>query len=150
MAQRLLDPRAGFVAALEGAPFPSFPADPLGRIRWAEEAPIRGTGAKTVLIILAHRADKSGKAWPTVESLARWAGASRRTTIEAIRRLEDDGWLTVLRRPRLVSQYWPKPTHEIHCRQCWYAASDDIEFCPSCGWELRVRNLHVGVRNLHP
>ena len=81
-----MPPAAGFLAEAElPGPYPAFPSDTLGRLRWAEDAPLRNAPAKHVLLLLAHRADAEGAAWPSTESLSRWSGLSRRGAQLALR-----------------------------------------------------------------
>ena len=142
-----LDPRAGFVAEVpRTAPYPDFPADPLGRIRWAEEAPILGkrkgegrgvgTGAKVVLIVLAHRANAEGCAWPSVATLASWCSLSRRGVHGALSALAGRGWVAVETRERRSSRYWPKAPHEERCSGCFGRLPVNAELCARCGCDL--------------
>ena len=150
MTQRPFDPAAGFVAPVDGEPYPLFPAKPLDRIRWAQDAPVRSTPAKLLLIVLAHRADRSGRAWPAVDSLARWGSMGRRTVFDGLDFLEDHGWLWRQRRKRLTTNYWPKAPGERRCEGCQLQQPAHLTMCPSCGREAGVRELHLGVRELHP
>ena len=91
-----LNPRAGFVAEVPPpAPYPEFPSDPLGRVRWAEEAPLRSVGAKALLMVLARMAHADGAAWPSVATLAQRVSMSRRGVQKALRSLTERGWLAV-------------------------------------------------------
>ena len=82
-AQRVFAPAAGFVRAVETAPYQSFPDTPLKRIGWALNAPLVSATGKVVLVILAYHADSSGKAWPSVETIASEASIGRRTAFRA-------------------------------------------------------------------
>ncbi len=107
---------AGYLASVLAEPYPPFPGDPLGRISWAEGAPLRNAvAAKCVLIILARRADKTGKAWPGIDSLAHWAGLSVRSAQTALRTLEGRRWLLTHERPGRSSYYYPKSPDEGVC-----------------------------------
>jgi hypothetical protein len=66
-------------------------------------------GERVVLLNLAHHADDTGLAWPSVETIAAECGMGRRTVQRALRRLEDVGWIkTDLGGdgPRQSSHYW--------------------------------------------
>ena len=63
--------------------------------------------AKTVLLVLAHRAnDKNGKCWPSYKRLVLDTGLNRTTIIRAITRLEGLGLLDVIRSNRKVNKYF--------------------------------------------
>ena len=163
MATQLpFDPQAGFVAAVPDVPpYPAFPEFAVDRWRWVLEAPIRKPRGeppkwrpdpfgKAALGAIALHADKSGKAWPAVHTIARLASMSRREAIESIHRLEQAGWMTVQRRPRLSSVYRPKRPQDELCQGCWFVLHRDAKGCPSCGLETGVRSAHLGVQGVHP
>lgn len=58
---------------------------------YAEELPHR---AKAVYMYLKDRANKDGKCWPAIGTIARELHLSRRTVERAIVDLEKAGWLT--------------------------------------------------------
>ena len=149
MTQRPFPPRVGFVGEVEPEPHGAFPTDVLGRIRWAMSAPVESPPAKTVAMILAVFADRDGKAWPSLETIAKCASLSRRAAINAVNRLEDDGWLTVYKRRSRPSLYWLKRPADRHCRGCWYVRPARVRLCPSCGRE-GVHEVHRRVHEVHP
>ena len=146
MMQRPFAPRAGFVAAVDGDPYPAFPVKPLERIRWAAHAPIPSAPAKAVAVMLALYANQDeGRAWLAVKSLAARVSMSRSTTLVAINNLAVDGWLTVEDRRPYTSNYRLKAPWQRHCWQCWFALPAETELCPSCG-AGKVRELDLKVR----
>ncbi len=136
--QRPFDPRAGFVGEVETGPHGAFPADVIGRIRWALDAPLESPAAKSVLVILAVHADRSGKAWPAVETIARQASIGRRTAYRALDWLEANGWIASYRRQGRSTMYWPKAVAHVLCRGCWIVLPRPMRLCPSCGFEVET------------
>lgn len=61
-------------------------------LNWAKAQPIRGP-RKAVLLVLADRADKHGECWPSLDTIAHDAGCAQSTAVEAVKWLEEDGWL---------------------------------------------------------
>lgn len=153
MTQRPFDPRAGFVAALDGEPYPFFPAKGFDRARWAMEAPIGNVPAQSLLNILAIRANENGCIYVSADKLAWWGSMGRRTVFDALDRLGDAGWLwrEPQRRP-LSTHYWPKSPAEKRCEVCHVQLPKDLldQPCPSCGIILGVREPHLMVREPHP
>lgn len=49
---------------------------------------------KMVLVVLARHADREGKCWPNVNTIARMSGASSRTVRRALKTLQADGLIT--------------------------------------------------------
>ena len=134
-ATKPFPPASGFVQAVPDAdPYPAFPTDTLGRLRWAEEAPIRNATAKHVLLVLAHRADTDGKAWPALDTLADWCGLTPRGARKALQWLQRRGWVESFMREGRSSLRWPKSPAETVCPGCWYRACPMPDICPSCGW----------------
>ena len=120
--QRPLSPAAGFVTEAPKPPrIPPFPREnPILRIQWAMDSPLKGA-TKWTLIVLARHADKQGKAFPSLATIGRANGCSRATVLRALRKLESLGWIvretggwaarTDGRRNRtepLTTYYWPK------------------------------------------
>ena len=138
--QRPFPPSAGYLAEIDGKPYPSFPTKPLDRIGGTMDAPIASSSAKVVCIVLAKYADKMGRAWPSVSAISQKASLSERTVQRAIVDLKRAGWLTAERRVRLATNYRLKLPTERHCRECWTAIPRRLEPCPSCG-AYRVREL---------
>jgi Helix-turn-helix domain len=64
---------------------------------------------KLVLIYLADRANPTGKAWPHLPTIVRQTELGRRTVIEAIKRLEVRGHLTVTRAVGCSNSYIVHP-----------------------------------------
>ena len=54
--------------------------------------------AKAVLHALADHADESGRCWPSIDRIARWAGCNEKTARKALQRVVDMG--AVERQPR--------------------------------------------------
>lgn len=54
-----------------------------------------GGGTKKLVLIGIANHDGDGGSWPKIDTLARYAGVSRRNVQKAIEQLTDDGWLTV-------------------------------------------------------
>lgn len=57
-------------------------------LQWSFNAPLRGLALKGVLNALADHADPTGKCWPSVDRLARYAGCDAKTARKALRDLE--------------------------------------------------------------
>jgi hypothetical protein len=55
--------------------------------------------AKAVLLALAYHANREGKAWPSVATLAKETELGSATVRRAIRRLTDSGHISVIHRP---------------------------------------------------
>ena len=144
--QRPFAPAAGFLSAVPVERYPAFPASPLKRIEWAMSAPLSTPSHKTVLIVLSYRADEGGKAWPSFDSIAESTALSRRQVIETIKALEDLGWISVYRRTRRSSLYFPKRPGDQHCPECWILLPAKTQLCPACGQEPRVHSLHQLVK----
>ncbi|MGH7953565.1 MAG: helix-turn-helix domain-containing protein [Limisphaerales bacterium] len=60
---------------------------------------------KLVLVYLADRANTKSKAWPHLPTIARHTGLGRSTIIEAVKRLEARGHLTVTRQQGCRNYY---------------------------------------------
>ena len=133
MARGEAELRLGVLGVVNGGSYPSFPRKPLARIRWAMEAPVKNTPDKAVLMILAIHADEQGKAWPSLATVAHCGSMARRTAIRAVNELARGGLITIDKRPRLTSKYWPKSPQDAHCRSCWLAMPSAAPFCPACG-----------------
>lgn len=63
------------------------------------------SGAKLVLLALAHRANETGMCYPSVSTIAEYTGMNIKTTRKAILKLEVDGYIRIDRRNRKVSIY---------------------------------------------
>ena len=134
--QKPLPPAAGFVQAVPDAePYPPFPRDTLGRLRWAEDATIGNLAAKATLIVLAHHADKAdGKAWPATVTLAGWLDMTPRGVRKALRFLARGGWLVSDPREGKSTFRWPKSPAEHLCPECFARFEREAIPCPSCGY----------------
>jgi biotin operon repressor len=66
-------------------------------MRWAaaQQAP---TLPKMVLLVLANKANFSGECWPSMATLAREAGISRRHVIRCLKKLRELGLIDVQQR----------------------------------------------------
>lgn len=71
----------------------------ISALNWAFEQDLPHA-EKSVLVALAHRADKDGYCYPGVELIADMTGASRRTVIRALSALDDKKLITRSRRHR--------------------------------------------------
>lgn len=60
-------------------------------LQWSFNAPLRGLALKGVLNALADHADPTGRCWPSVDRLARYAGCDAKTARKALRDLEAMG-----------------------------------------------------------
>lgn len=67
---------------------------------WAIKQKVGNTTAKFVLLMVANYADEQGRAWPSQERLAEGIEASRHTVMRALDFLEQEGFLTRVRRHR--------------------------------------------------
>ena len=152
-------PPAGTIGLARGVgPYPRFPRSTIDRLRWALGAPITSPTAKVVLVIVAFHADRAGKAWPSLDTIAAEASLSRRSVVYALQRLVADGWLTAERRPRLTTRYRPKAPSDNPCLGCSVLLPAGIDLCPVCGLTTEVHQLrlggvhevHVGAQELHP
>ena len=150
--QRPLPPVAGFVQAVETAPYPAFPLTLGKRVRWAMEAPIKSPAGKVALIVVAFHADDTGRAWPAIETVAAEASIGRRTAFRAIADLEARGWIATYQRRGRSTIYWPKRPRDVLCRECWTVLPGAAETCPVCGvYVLKgVSERHRGVPERHP
>lgn len=68
-------------------------------LQWSFNAPLRGLALKGVLNALADHADPTGKCWPSVDRLARYAGCDAKTARKALRDLESLGAIRREARP---------------------------------------------------
>src|SRR5690625_193457 len=75
------------------------PAMSISALNWAFELDLPHA-EKSVLVALAHRADKDGYCYPGIEMIATMTGASRRTVIRAIQGLDEKNLITRERRHR--------------------------------------------------
>jgi DNA-binding transcriptional MocR family regulator len=64
---------------------------------------------KLVLVYLADHANRASRAWPHLPTIARQTGLGRSTIIEAVKRLESRGHLTVSRRQGCSNSYTVHP-----------------------------------------
>ena len=71
----------------------------ISALNWAFEQDLPHA-EKSVLVALAHRADKDGYCYPGIEMIATMTGASRRTVIRAIQGLDEKNLITRERRHR--------------------------------------------------
>lgn len=71
----------------------------ISALNWAFEQDLPHA-EKSVLVALAHRADKNGYCYPGIEMIATMTGASRRTVIRAIQGLDEKNLITRERRHR--------------------------------------------------
>ena len=67
-------------------------------MKWAAKQEPNSSITKLVLLMLADRVDKHGRCWPSLNRIAKDCLLSRRTVINAIKSLERDGLITVVRR----------------------------------------------------
>ena len=132
--QAPFDPRAGFVQPVETAPYPAFPATPLKRVGWAFSAPVKSP-SKWVLIVFAYHADDTGRAWPSIETIAAEVSVSRSTAFRAVADLERRGWIATYQRRGRSTIYWPKAPLDVLCRGCWRMLPSGTTNCPVCGIE---------------
>ena len=149
-------PAAGFLQAVAGEAYPTFPSavSPIKRARWAMAAPVvhrrKGTAPvrlasdKHVLMLLAIYADDAGKAWPALATLAADGNLDRSTVKRGIVRLVESGWLTLDKRVRATSHYWPKSPADQLCPGCWHVLPRGQALCPCCGYEDQVLQLFKG------
>ena len=155
-AQLPFAPAAGFVQAVAGEPYPTFPSavSPIKRVRWAMAAPVvhrrkgnpplRLASDKHVLMLLAVYADDAGKAWPSLATLAADANMDRTTVKRAIARLVESAWVTKHSRVRATSHYWPKSPADELCGGCWHVLPRGQALCPCCGYDDQVLQLFKG------
>ena len=143
--QKPLDPGAGFISLVETEPYPSSPRKWHERVRWALKAPIASSSAKVVAVVLADKADKHGRAWPALDTIAQETSMTRRGVTKAVKSLENAGWLTGARHPRRTSSYWLKALAERHCQQCWHALPRTVSDCASCGYRVEPRSTLGGT-----
>jgi len=68
---------------------------------WALKQPVK-TAEKLLLLVIANYADEQGRAWPSVETLARDTGMSRTSVKRTMKKLEDTGFI---RRQKRVKGY---------------------------------------------
>ena len=71
---------------------------------------------KLVLVYLADRANVNGKAWPHLPTIVRHTGLGRSTIIEAIKRIEARGHLTVGRKAGCSNRYLIHPVTDARAR----------------------------------
>ena len=148
--QGVFPPAAGFVSAIPATPFEPFPSTSIQRIRWAMAAPIDHPPAKAALIVLCVYANtSSGRAWPSISSLAKDISYSRRTTVAALRRLQELGWVARLERDNDTSVYWPKAPDQRLCPDCHVRVPASESRCPSCGGG-GCRSCMGGMQHVHP
>lgn len=68
-------------------------------MNWAWSQDISNSSRKLVLLALADRANDDGECWPGITSLAEKCSIPRRTLIRALASLEEQGLISVRRRP---------------------------------------------------
>jgi DNA-binding transcriptional MocR family regulator len=67
---------------------------------------------KLVLVYLSDRANVNSKAWPHLPTIARQTGLGRRTVIEAMKRIEARGYVTVTRELGCSNSYIIHPVKD--------------------------------------
>lgn len=99
---------------------------------------------KLVLVNLADRANVNGKAWPHLPTIVRQTGLGRRTIIEATKRLESLGHLTVERKAGCSNRYIVHPKMDARAS----AAKAPVQ--PPHGRRAATAPLPVQPRHQHP
>ena len=61
--------------------------------------------ARHVAMVIASHANRSGMAWPSLETIAAETGRSRRAVVYAVREIETAGHVTVVQRMGSTSEY---------------------------------------------
>jgi DNA-binding transcriptional regulator YhcF (GntR family) len=79
---------------------------------WALKQPVKTT-EKLLLLVISNYADEQGRAWPSVETLARDTGMSRATIKRSMRKLEDAGF--VRRQKRTKAQLQISNLYTLKC-----------------------------------
>jgi DNA-binding transcriptional MocR family regulator len=78
---------------------------------WARGTPVDPT-ARHVLMVIASHANRAGRAWPSIPTLALETGHHRRTVELAVDRLEEAGVIDVIHRPGRSCEYlFPQNPH---------------------------------------
>lgn len=67
-------------------------------MNWALQQKVGSPSGKLVLLLLANRADHTGKCWPGIDGIASNTELSRRTVVTQIQKLEAAGILSVVHR----------------------------------------------------
>lgn len=80
-------------------------------MNWALSQNTGSPAAKSVLLILANRADHNGICWPGFGGICKQTELSRRAVIDNIKRLEADGFLTIKNRPQPLTNLYRLNIH---------------------------------------
>jgi len=81
-------------------------------IDWAIGCDLKGS-VKSVLLILANRANKEGECFPALSTIAREAGVARSTVQEAIKELERLGLIKKIRRKSTNHPGWTSNLYRL-------------------------------------
>ena len=74
-------------------------------LNWAFQLPLDSPADKTVLIALANHADPTGDCWPSVARVCLYTSLSERAVRMALRRLEEQGFVTTTHKIGRSSSY---------------------------------------------
>lgn len=86
-------------------------------LNWALSVRTGSPGAKSVLLILANRADQKGRCFPGIDGIAEQTELSRRAVISNIQLLEAAELLTITRRGGMGEGRQPN-VYQLHLDQC--------------------------------
>jgi biotin operon repressor len=121
---------------------------PLDYLRTVRAANLRGQD-KMVLVWLMSYADETGKAFPSLDTLAEVSGFSRATVCRSVQSLSNTGWLSIHRRGRtmnnsyqlVTSQPETSPTETSHGATSLSATSptetSDVSVGDECSLSVR-------------
>ena len=118
--------------------YPAFPDKTFDRVHWSLHAPLESPTEKSVLIVLAFKADAKGNAFPSLPTLARYTALTRRGVQKAIQRLEAAGWIVTIHRWGSSAARWPKSPAETLCPGCYRRRPRSAIGCPECGLEKSI------------
>jgi SOS-response transcriptional repressor LexA len=84
-------------------------------IAWATKQPTGSPARKVLLLVLANYADEHGYCWPSQKTVAAGTEQSLDTIQRQLKRLADDGFVTVSKRRRFGG-HWEGHAYQLNMR----------------------------------
>lgn len=126
---------------------------------WGEQL---GVAAIAVFLVISRYANRDGLAWPGTAKICKGSGTTKPTVLKAIKRLEELGFIDVLRGVRGAAGRQASNHYQILPMSNWGRAGPSVKKLDSgtCGQaDTRVKNFDSGqgkefdvtrVKNLYP